>query len=96
MTGTLPLEFTGPVWQDLAARLGYRSVADWLGSDDIVLRPTPRGWSASWVRYYNGVRSDRRWVENCRSLMAVAAQINACEDEGDRDDERRRAAGEEF
>lgn len=43
----------------------------------------PAVWQASWI-LYNGARSDCRWVSS-PSLPELCGQINAAEDEGDRD-----------
>ena len=93
---TTPSELTGEAWEALARRLGYADLSHWLRSQDMRLQPTARGWSANWIRLYSGVCSDRRWVDGCPSLPELCDQINAAEDEGDCDDDRRRAEGEDL
>lgn len=92
---SIPLEFTGEAWEALARRLGFADTVAWIRSGTLELQPFPTGWQASWIRLYDGVRSDRRWV-SAPSLPELCAQINVAEDEGDRDDDQRRAEGEDL
>lgn len=91
---TIPAELNTPEWQALAVRLGHASVADMLAAvDDLQLHPRVTGWSCEWVRYYDGVRSDRRYIAGCRDLAEVARKINEVEEDNDCEDAEAAAYG---
>lgn len=83
----IPHELNTPEWQALALRLGYRGVEQMLtGRYAMVLCAEPTGWRVEWTRLYDGVSSDRRFLDRLLSLDAALAAINAAEDQGDDDD----------
>lgn len=82
-------EFVGvdPAWAALVARLGYD--ADTLLSGDFVIELAIDGWRCDWVRYYSGVRSDRRTVGGCASFSTLLRAIHEAEDAGEQLDKLR-------
>lgn len=70
-----------PAWAALVARLGYDT--DSFLSGDFVIELAVDGWRCDWVRYYSGVRSDRRTVGGCASFSALLRAIHRAEDVGE-------------